>query len=189
MSAAAAAMVLIAAPLLSAQAPAAPIKLAVEVTGEFSSDGTCRVFADGVPVFRAVDSAQTSYIRAAVLNVAPPGFDTHEVWCGPRSTEEPMPPLDQAERMFVIMLYAPTGQLAQPRTYEIRAGLPTPEVAPYRAGAALFGVSPQMLNDTMPLRMGLLYLAGSRGSVEVTQVGEKHVVGTFSIHTQRALTM
>ena len=185
----AAVVVLIAAPPIAGQTPTAPIKLAVEVTGEFRADGTCRVFADGVPVFRAVDSAQTTYTRAAVLNVAPPGFDTHEVWCAPRSTEEHMPPLDQTERMFVIMLYAPTGQLAQPRKYEVRAGLPSPEAAPYRAGAALFGVSPQMLNDTMPLRMGLLYLAGSRGSVEITRVGEKHVVATFSIHTQRALTM
>lgn len=174
---------------LHAQSPTPRIRIAVEVTGEFREDGSCQVFSDGVPVFHAADSAQTTYIRGATLNIAPSGFDAHEVWCGPRSTEQPMPPLDQTERAFVVMLYAPTGKLAEPRSYEVRTGLPTPETAPYRAGAALFGMSPQMLNDTMPLRIGLLYLAGSRGSVIITRVDVERIVGTFAIGAQRALTM
>lgn len=172
-----------------AQSASRPVKAAVAVTGEFRENGSCQVFADGAPVFRPADSAQTTYIRGATLNIAPSGFDAHEVWCAKQSTEQPMPPLDQTERVFVVMLYAPTGKLAKPRTYEIRTGLPTPETAPYRAGAALFGMSPQMLNDTMPLRIGLLYLAGSRGTVVITRVDVDRIVGTFSIHAQRALTM
>jgi hypothetical protein len=159
------------------------------VTGEFRADGSCQVFADSVPVFRPADSAETTYIRGATFNIAPSGFDAHEVWCAPHSPERPMPPLTPSERAFVIMLYAPTGQLAAPRSYEIIVGLPTAEFAPYRAGAALFGMSPQMLNDTMPLRMGLMYLAGSRGTVAITHVNADRIVGTFSIGAQRALTM
>lgn len=174
---------------VQAQPPVRPMKVAVEVTGEFRENGSCQVFADGVAVFHAADSAQTKYVRGATFNIAPAGFDAHEVWCGPRSSEQPMPPLDHTERIFVIMLYAPTGRLAQPRTYQIRTGLPTPGAAPYRAGAALFGMSPQMLNDTMPLRIGLLYLSGSRGTVVIARVEADRVVGKFVIHAQRALTM
>jgi hypothetical protein len=173
---------------LHAQSPR-PVKTTVLVTGEFRENGSCQVFADGVAVFHLADSAETTYIRDATLNVAPSGFESHEIWCGPRSADQPAPPIDANERMFVVMLYAPTGTLAKPRTYQIRAGLPTRENAPFRAGAALFGVSPQMLNDTMPIHFGLLYLAGSRGNVVITHVMAERIVGRFTIHTRQALTM
>jgi len=176
---------------IGAQSPDQPARAAtaVMVTGEFRADGSCQVYADSVPVFRPADSAETTYIRGATFNIAPSGFDAHEVWCAPRSPERPMPPLTPSDRALVVMLYAPTGQLATPRSYEIIVGLPTPETAPYRAGAALFGMSPQMLNDTMPLRLGLMYLAGSRGTVAIMHVNADRIVGTFNIGAQRALTM
>ena len=174
---------------LRAQPAERSIRRTVVVTGEFSESGSCQVYADGAPVFRPADSAATTYIRDATLNIAPSGFESHEIWCGPRSTEPPSPPLDGKERMFVVMLYAPSGALARPRTYQIRAGLPTPENAPFRAGAALFGVSPQMLNDTMPIHFGVLYLAGSSGTVVITRVTAERIVGTFTIHTRPALTL
>ena len=174
---------------LHAQSNPRSIKSVVQVTGEFRENGSCQVFADGAAVFHPADSAQTTYIRGATLNIAPNGFESHEIWCGPRSTEQPMPPLDSAGRMFVVMLYAPTGKLAKPRVYEVRPGLPTRVNAPFRAGAALFGVSPQMLNDTMPMRIGLIYLAGSRGKVVITRVSGERIVGTFAISTRLALTM
>jgi hypothetical protein len=167
------------------KSPRAP----VEITGEFRDNGSCQVFANGVAVFHAADSAETTYIRGATLNVAPDGFDAHEIWCAPRSSEQPEPPTVATDRVFVIMLYAPTGKLAEPRTYQIKLGLPSPESAPYRAGAALFGVSPQMLNDTIPVHTGVLYLAGSHGAVVITRVDADRIVGTFRIATRDALTL
>lgn len=175
--------------LLSAQSPHPRSGVGVEITGEFREDGSCQVFADGIATFQSIDSAQTTYIRGATLNMAPAGFDAHEVWCAPRSPEQPMLPLAATDRVFIVMLYAPTGKLAEPRSYEVRVGLPTRKVAPYRAGAALFGMSQQKFNDTLPVRVGLLYLAGTRGTVVITRVAKDCIVGTFSIHAQPALTM
>ncbi len=163
--------------------------VAVQVTGEFREDGSCQVFANGVPVFSAADSARTTYVRGAMLNTAPSGFETHEVWCTPRSPDQPMPPLDYTERLFVIMLFAATDKLAQPRRYTVRTGMATPATAPYRANAALFGMTPKIPDDTMPIRIGLIYLAGTSGSFIVTRVDPERVVGTFSMRAQRALTL
>lgn len=160
-----------------------------EITGEFRENGTCQVFADGVAAFQTGDSAQTTYIRGATINLAPAGFDAHEIWCAAKSPDQPMLPLAATDRVFIVMLYAPTGKLAEPRSYEIRLGLPTMESAPYRAGAALFGMSQQKFNDTLPLRTGLLYLAGTRGTIAISRVAEDGIVGTFSIHGQPAFTM
>ena len=191
----AAATITLLAPAVSAQtsAPATrdPNRTygSAEITGEFRENGSCQVFADGVAAFQAIDSAQTTYIRGATINLAPAGFDAHEIWCAAKSPDQPMLPLAATDRVFVVMLYAPTGKLAEPRNYEIRLGLPTQETAPYRAGAALFGMSQQKFNDTLPVRTGLLYLAGTRGTVAITRVAEDGIVGTFSIHGQPAFTM
>jgi hypothetical protein len=174
---------------VEAQSPGPPSKAGVEVTGEFRDDGSCQVFANGAATFQTTDSAQTTYIRGATINLAPAGFDSHEIWCAPKSSEQPMLPLVASDRVFIVMLYAPTGKLAEPRSYEIRLGLPSPDTAPYRAGAALFGMSQQKFNDTLQVRIGLLYLAGTRGTVVITHVGTDRIVGTFSIHAQPALTM
>lgn len=174
---------------LQAQSNARTFKSSMEVTGEFRENGSCQVFADGVAVFHPADSAHTTYVRGATLNIAPSGFESHEIWCGPQSSEEPAPPIDSAGRMFVVMLYAPAGTLAKSRSYQIHPGLPTRERAPFRAGAALFGMSPQMINDTMPIAMGLIYMAGNRGKVVITRVSRERIVGTFAIHARLALTM
>lgn len=174
---------------LQAQSPHPLSKAGVEITGEFRDDGSCQVFANGAPTFQAPDSARTTYIRGATINLAPSGFDAHEIWCAPKSPEQPMLPLDASDRVFIVMLYAPTGKLAEPRSYEVRLGLPTPEVAPYRAGAALFGMSQQKFNDTLQVRMGILYLAGTRGTVVIHTVSIDRITGTFTIHAQPAFTM
>ncbi|MEO6864960.1 MAG: hypothetical protein ABI229_05885 [Gemmatimonadaceae bacterium] len=174
---------------LGAQIPTRPFKASMEITGEFRENGSCQVFADGVAVFHPADSAQTTYIRGATLNIAPIGFESHEIWCGPQTSEDPAPPTDSTGRMFVVMLYAPTGTLTKPRSYQVRPGLPTRERAPYRAGAALFGMSPQMINDTMPIAMGLIYMAGNRGKVVITRVSPARIVGAFAIHARLGLTM
>lgn len=183
------------APALSAQASAPAARDpnrsygSAEITGEFREDGSCQVFADDVAAFPPSDSARTTYIRGATINLAPAGFDVHEIWCAAKSPDQPMLPIAATDRVFVIMLYAPTGKLAEPRNYEIRLGLPTQETAPFRAGAALFGMSQQKFNDTLPVRTGLLYLAGTRGTVVITRVVKDGIVGTFSIHGQPAYTM
>jgi len=190
-----AATIMLLAPALSAQTSAPALRDpnrsygSAEITGEFRENGSCQVFADGVAAFAATDSAQTTYLRGSTINLAPAGFDIHEIWCAPKSPDQPMLPLAATDRVFVVMLYAPTGKLAEPRSYEIRLGLPTMETAPYRAGAALFGMSQQKFNDTLPVRMGLLYLAGTRGTVAISRVAENGIVGTFSIHGQPAFTM
>lgn len=162
---------------------------AVEVAGEFRGDGSCQVFADGVPVFNSADSAETSYIRGAMLNTAPGGYETHEVWCAPRGPDQPMPPLDYTERLFVIMIFAPTDHLARTGSYSVRTGMATPATAPIRANAALFGMTPKIPDDTMPIRVGLIYLAGTRGTFVVSHVDSARVVGKFTMRAQRALTM
>lgn len=174
---------------LRAQSSPPLSKAGVELTGEFRDDGSCQVFANGAPTFKATDSARTTYIRGATINLAPTGFDAHEIWCAPKSPEQPMLPLDASDRVFIVMLYAPTGKLAEPRSYEVRLGLPSPDTAPYRAGAALFGMSQQKFNDTLPVRMGILYLAGTRGSVVISKVSTDRIAGTFTIHAQPAFTM
>jgi hypothetical protein len=166
-----------------------PGKAAVSVTGEFREDGSCAVFADGVAVFKPTDSAQTSYIHGASLNLAPTGFDAQEVWCAPKGPEQPMPPLDYKERLFVVLLYAPAGKLVQLRSYDVRTGIPTVTTASHLVGAALFGMTPQVSNDSMPIRVGLMYLSGIRGKVAVTRVDTDHLVATFRITAQRTLSM
>lgn len=172
-----------------AQSSGDTLERSVHVTGEFRADGTCQAFADSVPVFQPSDSAATTYLRSGTINVAPAGFDAHEVWCEPHSGGQPKAGLLPTDRVFVVMLYAPTGKLAEPRSYEVRFGLPSREVAPYRAGAALFGMSAQMINDTLPLHSGAIYMVGSSGIVTITMVEGDRVIGTFDIRTKRALTL
>lgn len=161
----------------------------VKVTGEFRDDGSCQVFADGKAVFNPADSARTTYIHDATLNLAPSGFDAHELWCAPRGPQQPMPPIDLQERVFVVLLYAPNGQLAKPRSYDVRAGIPTSEAASRLVGAALFGMSPQVTVDSLPIRIGLVYLTGIRGTVEITRVEANMVVASFAFDAQPARSL
>ena len=171
---------------LLAQQDATVRRALVKVTGEFRDDGSCEVFADGKAVFDPADSAQTTYIHDATLNLAPSGFDAHELWCAPRGPRQPMPPIDLQERAFVVLLYAPNGQLAKPRSYDVRAGIPTSEAANRLVGAALFGMSPQVTVDSLPIRIGLVYLTGIRGTVDVTRVEANRVVARFAFDAQPA---
>lgn len=172
-----------------AQSSGEGLERSVHVTGEFRADGSCQVFADSVPVFQPWDSAATTYLRSGTINVAPPGFDAHEIWCEPHSGGQPKAGLLPTDRVFVVMLYAPMGKLAEPRSYEVRLGLPSRDVAPYRAGAALFGMSAQMINDTLPLHSGAIYMVGGSGTVTVTLVENDRVAAKFDIRTKRALTL
>lgn len=171
------------------QTRASALDRAVHLTGEFRADGTCQVFADSVAVFEPADSAGTTYLRSGTINIAPAGFDAHEIWCEPHTGGQPKAGLLPTDRVFVIMLYAPAGRLAEPRRYEVRLGLPSRSVAPYRAGAALFGMSPQMINDTIPLHSGAIYMAGNRGTVIITRVDGDLITGRFDIWTVRAMTL
>ena len=188
-SATALATTAIATTALSAQTTTRSKNIPVNVTGVFREDGTCQVFADGVAVFHPVDSAQTTYIRGGMLNTAPSGYETHEVWCTARTTDQPMPPLDYTERVFVVMVSARSGELARRQSYQVRTGLATIKTAAQQANAALFGMTPQILDDSIPVRIGLMYLAGTRGTFVVTRVDSTRVVGTFAMRGQRALTM
>lgn len=161
----------------------------VVMTGEFREDGSCQIFADGTPVFSPSDSAVTSYIRGATVNVAPAGFDAHEIWCAPRSEDRPMPPLDARERSFVMMIFPPAGMLAEPKVYEMRMGLPSVATASSHAGGALFGVSPQIKSDSMPIRIGMVYLVATQGTLTITSATENRIVGKFVARAQPTLSM
>lgn len=161
----------------------------MSVTGEFREDGSCQVFADGAAVFSPADSARTTYIHDATLNLAPSGFDAHELWCAPKGPQQPMPPIDLNERAFVVLLYAPNGQLVTPRLYDVRNGIPTSEAASRLVGTALFGMSPQVTVDSLPIRIGLVYLTGIRGTVDVTRVDADHVVARFTFDAQPARSL
>jgi hypothetical protein len=167
-----------------------PRKGLVTVTGEFREDGSCQVFADGKPVFNPSDSAQTAYIHDATLNLAPSGFDAHELWCAPSSPQQPtIPPIDLEARSFVVLLYAPNGQLAQPRRYDVRAGIPTSEAATRLVGTGLFGMSPQVTVDSLPIQIGLVYLMGIRGTVDIIRVDASRVVAKFAFDAQPARSL
>ncbi len=172
---------------LKAQNIPATSSMLVHVTGEFFEDGSCRVDADGVSLFQAGDSARTTYVHDASLNIAPSGFDAHELWCTARGPQQPMlPPLDLHERLFVVLLYAPNGHLATVQRYEVRTGIPIAAVADHLVGAALFGMSPQLTSDSLPVRVGVVYLTGIRGSVDITHVEASRVVAKFSFEAQTA---
>jgi hypothetical protein len=52
-----------------------------EVSGELLPDGTCVVLLDGVPMDTG-PALRTEYERASAINVAPEGWETHEIECG-----------------------------------------------------------------------------------------------------------
>ena len=162
---------------------------AVTITGNFTADGRCSVHADGVSVFTDADSARTTYIRGAMLNAAPAGFETHEIWCAPRSEDQPMPPLDARERAFLFVIFPRTGSIASVRSYRVRTGMATTTSAPSQANAALFGMSAQIKGDSTPIRIGMVYLAATRGTLLITRASENQVVGSFDIKAQPALSM
>jgi hypothetical protein len=164
-------------------------KMLVNVTGEFREDGSCQVFADGEPVFRPADSARTTYIHDGILSLSPAAFDAHEVWCGLHGPEQLMAPLDLSERLFMVLLYAPSGKLAQAHSYEVRTETPSAENADHVVGAALFGVSRQLSSDSSPIGEGVTYLEGIRGAVGITHVEANRIVGKFTFVAQPARSM
>lgn len=172
--------------LAAQQSPSARNGL-VHVTGEFLDDGSCRVVADGRSLFQTADSAQTTYVHDASLNIAPAGFDAHELWCTVRGPQQPLlPPVDLHERLFVVLLYAPNGQLARKQRYDVLTGIPTAAVADHVVGAAIFGMSPQLTSDSLPVRLGVVYLTGIHGSVDITRVEAARIVAKFSFDAQTA---
>lgn len=161
----------------------------MNVTGEFRLDGSCTVLANGVSVFTDADSARTTYIRGAMLNAAPPGFETHEIWCAPRSEDRPMPPLDARERAFVFVIFPRAGTIVSAQSYRVRTGSATASTASGQANAALFGMSAQAKGDSMPIRIGMVYLAATRGNLVISRASEDRIIGSFSIKAQPALSM
>ncbi len=161
-------------------APYAVVRgITVRIAGEFRPDGTCTVSADSVPIFAESEKPRTIYLRGRALNMAPDGFDVHEIWCAPITAGEPMLPDQPNERAFFINVYAPSGKLAPAQHYMVRRGLPTSGSAigpAVRANVLLFG------HDTTSRASGPgnVYLTGAVGDLNLTQVDSARVVGTFS---------
>jgi hypothetical protein len=55
----------------------------VEIVGSFGADGSCHVMADGMLLYAPAESARTEYESGRAINVAPPGYDVHELICSP----------------------------------------------------------------------------------------------------------
>lgn len=151
---------------------------AVHIVGEFLADGSCRVTADGAPLFSESEKPRTVYVRGRALNMAPAGFDMHEIWCAPMTAGEPMLPDQPNERAFFINVYAPAGKLAPAQHYLIIHGLPrtSGSATAIRANLSLFGHSSTARTAKS---LGTSYLAGTAGDVTLTQVDSTLVVGTF----------
>ncbi|MGI8509076.1 MAG: hypothetical protein ACR2MQ_07100 [Gemmatimonadaceae bacterium] len=160
----------------------------VQITGEFLADGSCRVTVDGTPLFSESEKPRTSYVRGRALNMAPAGFDLHEIWCAPITAGEPMLPDQPNERAFFINVYAPTGKLAPAQHYVIIRGLPrsSGSATAIRANLSLFGHSS---TARTPTSLGTSYLTGTAGDVTLTQVDSTHVVGTFRALALPEVTM
>jgi len=161
----------------------------VHVTGEFRADGTCEVFADGVPVFGPAESARTLYVHDGILGLPPAGFDAHEVWCGVRGFAQILTPLDINERSFLLLLYAPSGQLAQTRVYRVTFETVADTDAGRVVSAALFGMSRHESNDSTNVPVGRSYLSGISGTMEITQVDSEKIVGRFNFEATAIRTL
>lgn len=160
----------------------------VQITGEFLADGSCRVTVNGTPLFSESEKPRTIYLRGRALNMAPAGYDLHEIWCAPITAGEPMLPDQPNERAFFVNVYAPTGKLAPAQHYLIIHGLPrsSGSATAIRANVSLFGHS-----TTAPTAesLGTSYLAGTAGDVTLTQVDSTRVVGTFRALAVPEVTM
>ncbi len=152
-----------------------PTGAAVRIDGEFLADGSCRVTADGVPLFSEGEKPRTTYLRGRALNMAPSGYEVHEIWCAPMTAGEPMLPAHPNDRAFFINVYPPTGKLAAAQHYVVVRGVPrsSGSATALRANISLFG------HDTTAQGPGTTYLTGAAGDVVLTQVESARVVGTF----------
>lgn len=152
----------------------------MQITGEFLADGSCRVTVDGTPLYSESEKPRTSYVRGRALNMAPAGYDIHEIWCAPMSAGEPMLPDQPNERAFFINVYAPTGKLAPAQHYLIIHGLPrsSGSATAIRANLSLFGHN-SSATTAVEKPLGTTYLAGTAGDVTLTQVDSTRVVGKF----------
>ena len=161
----------------------------VRITGEFRKDGSCQVFADGKAVFTPGDSARTFYIHDGLPDLAPEGFDAHEVWCGLHGLGDLLTPIESRDRRFMVLLYAPSGRLAQTRTYDVRAEPPSAADAGHVLGAALLGMPPLPNRDSGPTRGGLNYLIGTRGTLTITRVDDEKIIGKFAFDSRADRTL
>lgn len=174
----------------SSTATASAREPTVQVTGAFLADGSCTVSTDGVPLFAPEARARTTYVRGRALNMAPAGFEVHEIWCAPASAGEPLLPDRPDERAFFINVYAPTGKLAPVQRYVIVRGMPTSggSATAIRANLSLFGHD-SAAQGASSNGIGVTYLTGAVGDVTLTHVDSALVVGTFRALAVRERSM
>lgn len=163
---------------------------AVHIVGEFLVDGSCQVTVDGTPLYSESEKPRTIYLRARALNMAPAGFDMHEIWCAPITAGEPMLPDRPDQRAFFINVYAPSGKLAIAQHYLVMHGLPksSGSATAIRANVSLFGHNPTARRVAAD-HLGTTYLAGTAGDVILTRVDSTGVIGTFRALALPELTM
>lgn len=162
--------------VLSGCSPVFVSKADVELTGEFRTDGSCDVKADGRPMFTADDSARTTFIPASRGNPALHGKALLQVFC---AAAHP----GASNAILMLTIAGPPGESAPLGSYSIVRG-PFDQAPPmsmwgaymdpahfgrWTRGAGLGGFN------------GVMTIAGRTGAVEFTQLDSARVVGTLRI--------
>ena len=158
----------------------------VVLTGKFLPNGTCHVEANGIPVFRSTDSAQTYLEPSGIVNVAPGSYSMRTVGCQAkiRSGSGSRP----GWKLFFIM-FPVRGPGPILRAHLIPRHNAILDTAIDSADVALFderwnrqpGRGYHILGDGA----GTVSLAGFAGEIERTSIGPSIVVGHFRVRARR----
>lgn len=181
----------------------------VTISGEFLTDGSCRVLVNGAALFAATDHPRTTYDAGAVADLAPAGYALHQLTCAPSDAGSAHGSNASAtndatndvtnERMLIVALYAREGAPLHDGSYAVREALATPDdtanVAA-RAGIAVFGAPPGSHDATgrgNAHHAGVRYLEGRAGTLTISSVSRdpdgERVIGTFSARASPAWSM
>ena len=167
-----------------------PSRPAIEITGEFRSDGSCDVRAGGVSLYSAADRARTMYEASDAFDPEPPAggrHAVHTVRCLPAAPG--LLPVDR--RDFAMLIAVPGAGLAPSGTYTVAPhGLE--RGAPMTMNAAYF--DPRRYGPGTPgaglFDLGCdVYLGTTSGTARFTRIDSARVVGTFRMQAERRWSM
>lgn len=165
-------------------APVSKGRDTVEITGEFLLDGSCRVAADGVPLFAPAESARTLHQAGMGSNVAPDGYVLHELYCSPLRHGIPTLP---GNRMFSLSFGVKGNGPAATGTYAVERHIARTAVPMTMAGAYLDPrhYFPGTKDDTHGSFGGKIFLIGVSGTASFTRLDSAKVVGEFRFRAVR----
>ncbi len=145
----------------------------VSVTAEFRADGSCTVSVDGAQLYGVGDGARTIFLHARAVNIAPAGYELHELWCAPPSDGEPELPDTPGGRAFFVSLYAHPSAIPAAGSYTIARSIPEAGEAATHANVVVYDPA-HVPASTQPSRY---YLTGISGTVTLASTDSSHAVG------------